>query len=141
MGDSTMKRLALFAFACTWLVACDSPSSAPKPQLDATGAVVPPGGWTSSSGVGIAAATDPLSPFKALTLPTVGGDIDAVLYDGNIALALSTATTTLTGFTTPSAPPYLANTSYIVVDGQCGPGAPNGCVGRQTGGSGDEATF
>ncbi len=137
-----MKRLALLAFACTWLVACDSPSSAPKPQLDASGAVVPPGGWTSSNSVGIAAVPDPLTRFKSLMLPTVGGDIDAVVYDGNIELQDgATATTTLTGFTTPSAPPYLANTSYIVVDGQCGPGAPNGCVGRQTGGSGDEATF
>src|SRR2546422_9037418 len=139
MGDSTMKRLALLAFACTWLVACDSPPSGPKPRFDASGAVVPPGGWTSSSSVGIAAVSDPLTRFKSLTLPTVGGDIDAVVYDGNIELEDATATTTLTGFTTPSAPPYLANTSYIVVDGQCGPGAVV-CAGRQTGGSGDEAT-
>jgi hypothetical protein len=136
-----MKRLALLAFACSWLVACEKPPSAPKLQLDATGAVVPPGGWTSSSGVGTAAVPDPLTPFKSLTLSTVGGDIDAVVYDGNIELQDATATTTLTGFTTPTTPPYLANTTYIVVDGQCGPGAPNGCFGRPTGGSGDGATF
>ncbi len=136
-----MKRLALLALACTWLVACDSPPSAPKPQFDASGAVVPPGGWASSGGVGIAAVSDPLTRFKALTLPTVGGDIDAVLYDGNIDLQNATATTTLTGFTTPATPPYLASTTYIVVDGQCGPTAPNGCFGRATVGSGDRATF
>src|SRR2546428_12385617 len=25
MGDSTMKRIALFALACTWLAACERP--------------------------------------------------------------------------------------------------------------------
>jgi hypothetical protein len=83
----------------------------------------------------------PLTQFKTLTLPTVGGDIDAVLYNGNTLLVGNSVLTTLTGFTVPSTPPFLARTSYVVVDGQCGPAAPNGCVGRQTGGSGDTATF
>lgn len=142
--DNAIKRLALLALACTWLAACDQPPSEPTPpQLDLTGTVVPPGGWASSSPrrVGIAAVPAPLTQFKRLTLPTVGGDIDAVLYDGNTLLIDATATTDLTGFTTPSMPPYTANTTYIVVDGQCGFFSPNGCFGRPTSGSGETGTF
>jgi hypothetical protein len=137
-----MKRLALFAFACAWLVACERPPSAPTPQFDLDAVRPSPGGWASSSDLGTAQEPRPLTRFKSLTLPTVGGDIDAVLYDGNTLLINATATTKLTGFTTPSTPPYTANTTYIVVDGQCGPESPNGCVSTTpTAGSGDRLTF
>ena len=86
-------------------------------------------------------APPPLTQFKTLTLPTVGGDIDAVLYNGNTLVTSDTVMTTLTGFTVPSTPPFTAKTTYVGVDGQCGFASPNGCVGRQTGGSGDTLTF
>lgn len=139
-----MKRFALPALALAWLAACDQPPSEPTPQLDINAVATPPGGWTSSGGASIAALAtpQPLTRFKAITLPTVGGDIDAVLYDGNTLLINATATTDITGFTTPSVPPYTANTTYIVVDGQCGPDSPNGCVSTTpTSGSGETATF
>src|SRR5438132_857346 len=98
-------------------------------------------GGLSSGGIGVKSTPPPLTQVKTLTLPTVGGDIDAVLYDGNTLLINATVLTTLTGFTVPSLPPYLAMTTYVGVDGQCGFAAPSGCVGRQTGGSGDTLTF
>lgn len=100
---------------------------------------------TASGGGGFVEDADsapdpPLAPFATLALAAPGGTIEAVLYDGNQLAVNSSVTTTMTGFTAPPAP-LRAQTTYIVLDGQCGPGAPNGCAGVQTAGSGDLLSF
>jgi len=107
-------------------------------------AVADPIGGMTSTGVSAAAVDAPgLTSFKSLTLNTVGGAIQAVVYDGNSLLINDTATTTLTGFTAPASGPITARTTYVVVDGQCGAAVVmEPCVdGRPTGGSGDSLTF
>jgi hypothetical protein len=83
-----------------------------------------------------------LKRFTSLTLAGTGGTIQAVVYDGNHALAFrdSTATTGLTGFTAPSRP-FTAKTTFVVVDGQCGSNTPNGCNGVHSIGGWDTLSF
>jgi len=98
----------------------------------------PPG--TTSGPIG---TTDPpLTSFTALTLPTAAGDIRAVVYDGNELVSLGNSTVTLTGFGAIPAG-AVANTTYIVADGQCGPlAAPETCnPPGNAGGSGDTLSF
>lgn len=61
----------------------------------------------------------PLSQVDTLTLHGSGGDIQAVVYQGNEQALASSVTTGLTGFTAPAAP-LVAKTTYVVVDGQTG---------------------
>jgi len=98
------------------------------------------GGGGGLSGGSATTSDPPLNPFTTLSLASPSGNVQAVVYDGNQLLIDSSVTTTLTGFTAPSAP-LAAKTTYVVFDGQCGPLAPNGCVGRPTGGSGDTLAF
>jgi hypothetical protein len=64
-----------------------------------------------------------------------------VVYEGDQLMVASTSTTALTGFTVPTAP-FVAKTTYIVADGQCGLLAPNFCLSTTpTGGSGDTLSF
>jgi hypothetical protein len=62
----------------------------------------------------------PLAQADTLTLHGAGGDIQAVVYQGNEQAVASSVTTTLTGFTAPAAP-LRAKTTYVVVDGQTNP--------------------
>ena len=80
------------------------------------------------------------SPFTPAILHTPSGDIQVVVFEGNFEDALSSDTTTLSGFTVPAAP-FQATTTYVVADGQCGDNGspPEPCFdGRPTSGSSTE---
>lgn len=101
--------------------------------------------WADGSPGGVGLAGDPggtplvQSPFTPATLHTPSGDIQVVVFEGNFEDAASSDTTTLSGFTVPSAP-FQAMTTYVVADGQCDSVAtPEPCVdGRPTAGSSTE---
>ena len=60
----------------------------------------------------------PLAQADTLTLHGAGGDIQAVVYQGN-EQARPSVVTALSGFTAPAAP-LRAKTTYVVADGQTG---------------------
>ena len=117
----------------TSLIAFTSPSN--RVALADPG--TPPG--TASGPIGT--IDPPLSSFTSLTLPTVAGDIRAVVYDGNALLIGASSTVTMTGF--GSVPPAaVANTTYVVADGQCGISQAEPCTAvPPAGGSGDTLSF
>jgi hypothetical protein len=101
------------------------------------GAASAGGGFAS----GPTAADDPpLAQSFSFNLNSPFGAVQVVVYDGNERAISSTVTTTLTGFTAPAGP-LTAKTTYVVVDGQCGPSSPNGCSGVPIAGSGDTLFF
>ena len=75
------------------------------------------GGGGGLSGGSATTSDPPLNPFTTLSLASPSGNVQAVVYDGNQLLIDSSVTTTLTGFTAPSAP-LAAKTTYVVFDGQ-----------------------
>jgi hypothetical protein len=85
------------------------------------------------------------APFSPITLSGAAGNVNAVVYEGDIYVADSTATTKLTGFTVPAG--ATAKTSYIVADGQCSPAtftAPIPCTtaaANAGSGNGDTLSF
>jgi hypothetical protein len=101
------------------------------------GAASAGGGWQSGP---VVTEDPPLAQSSVFDLGSAAGNIHVVVYDGNEQASNSTVTTPLTGFTAPAAP-LTAKTTYVVVDGQCGPRSPNGCSGVQTAGSGDTLSF
>ncbi len=126
-----MKKLFVLIAMLTALTIWAGPGAGPV-SADTGG-----GGLSAGS----ASSLDPpLSPFTSLSLASPGGTIDAVVYDGNEFLAGSSVTTPMGGFGTAAAGD-IAKTTYVVVDGQCGNAAPNGCTGVPTGGSGDTLSF
>ena len=99
--DTIALVLSLFA----WLAACEAPRGATPEMISPASRCRR--GWTSSSRASITAVPDSAHTIQDPHVVAVGGDIDAVLYDGNTRLmgpGVETATTTLTGSPHPARP-------------------------------------
>jgi hypothetical protein len=100
-------------------------------------------GGVASTGQGPSGKDTPLTPapFSPISITTLGGTINAVVYEGNVLLINSSDALSMTGFGTVPAG-ATAKASWVVADGQCGAISPNGCFSTTpTAGSGDTLAF